>query len=470
MPSAALVAARMDRLPVTRLHKLALLTLAFVFLFEFGDLNTFAYVAPALKEHLRFTVADIAVVTSAAFVGMALGASLGGRLSDHIGRKRALVLSTLVFSVFSLLNALGYDIPSFFAFRLLTGAGLSAMVVAATTYISEVMPASRRGRMQSAVMAIGLAGIPCMSFLARGIIPLGHDAWRLVFVAGSLALAAVPALLTLPESPRWLQHKGRHLDAEAVLAKFEHHAPRLDPVDATTLAPETESKPAFAQLFRGSVGRRTLFLAVVWIFQTLGFYGFVAWVPTLLAEQGFSLTQSLQFAALTTIGAIPGALLAWPVSDRFGRKVPLVIAALATAASGLAYGLTFNPIAIVIFGFCVNLLIQTFATLLYTYSPELFPTSLRNSGHGLVYGTGRLANIFGPVLVAAIFSTFGYQAVFMYIAACWLIVAFAVAFFGPRTGGLALEDVNQPAGVEESSRRGPVGNSVSISAPARHNT
>ena len=127
-------------------------------------------------------------------------------------------------------------------------------------------------------------------------------------------------------------------------------------------------------------------------------------IMTLLAQHGFSVAESLGFSALTTIGAVPGALLAWPVTDRFGRKVPIVVVSLATAASGLAYGLTFNPVAIVVFGFCVNLLIQTFATLLYTYSPELFPTALRNAGHGLVYGTGRLANIFGPMIVASIFS------------------------------------------------------------------
>jgi putative MFS transporter len=191
------------------------------------------------------------------------------------------------------------------------------------------------------------------------------------------------------------------------------------------------------------VGRRTAFLAVVWVFQTLGFYGFIAWVPTLLAAHGFSLTTSLQFSALTTIGAVPGALLAWPLSDRFGRKAPLVIISIATAISGLAYGLTFNPVAIVAFGFCVNLLIQTFATLLYTYSPELYPTGLRNSGHGLVYGLGRLANIFGPMIVAGLYAGLGYQAVFVYIASCWVVVALAIAFFGPRTGKIALESLNE---------------------------
>lgn len=451
-------AIRIDRLPITRVHKAALVTLSFVFLFEFGDLNTLAYAAPGLIKHLGFSVTDVAIVTSASFLGMAIGAIFGGRLSDHIGRKRALLYSTILFSVASLANALGFDVPSFSVFRFLTGVGLSSMVVAATTYISEVMPASRRGRMQSAVMAIGLIGIPFMSFAARGIVPLGDNAWRFVFVLGGAALLAVPALVRLPESPRWLVHKDRVQKAETALTRFEHFAGPMDQVEDPGIEDGVvATRSTYRDLFRGRTGRITLFLGVVWVFQTLGFYGFVAFVPTLLVQHGFDITQSLGFAALTTIGAVPGALLAWPITDRFGRKIPLVIVSLATAAAGMAYGLTFNPVAIVVFGFCVNFLIQTFATLLYTYTPELYPTALRNAGNGLVYGAGRLANIFGPLIVAVIFGSLGYQAVFVYIAACWLIVALAIAVFGPHTSRRSLEDISdRPASADRTDKRAHV--------------
>jgi putative MFS transporter len=195
-------------------------------------------------------------------------------------------------------------------------------------------------------------------------------------------------------------------------------------------------------------------LGVVWVFQTLGFYGFVSWVPTLLAAHGFSLVHSLTFSALTTLGAVPGALLAWTVSDRFGRKAPIAVVAAVIAICGLGYGLTFNAVAIVAFGFCVNALIQTFAAMLYAYTPELYPTDLRNSGNGLVYGLGRLSNIVGPLVVAAIFESFGYQPVFVYIAACWVIVALTVAVFGPRTGMRSLEGLTPGADVPARSPAG----------------
>ncbi|MCE3556562.1 MFS transporter, partial [Pseudonocardia sp. RS11V-5] len=424
--------------------------------FEFGDLNTFAYVAPALRQHLHLSVAEIAFVTSASFLGMFVGAVVGGRVADRVGRRRALVVSVVFFSASSLLNALVSTVPALAVARLLTGIGLSAMAVAATAYLCEVMPARLRGRMQSAVMAVGLVGIPVMSFAARAIVPLGPDTWRWVFVFGALGLLALPLIARLPESPRWLHRHGRDEQAVAVVERIEQ-ASVADPGALAPLAPVSPcgshaahgspgspgsrgsrgsrgSGVGYRALFRGALGRRTLMLAVVWVFQTLGFYGFVAWVPTLLAAHGFDLVHSLTFSALTTLGAVPGALLAWPLSDRFGRRTPIALMAVGIAACGLAYGLTFAPVAIVVFGFLVNALMQTFAALLYAYTPELFPTELRSSGNGLVYGVGRLSNILGPVIVAAVFGSFGYSPVFVYIAGCWAVVALTIALFGPRTG------------------------------------
>lgn len=440
------LSARLDRLPLGRFHRRVLLALAVAFVFEFGDLNTFAYAAPALEKHLHLTIANIAFVTSASFLGMFVGAVGGGRFSDAVGRRRALLIAVAFFSAASLLNAVMSTVPTLALARFLTGIGLSAMTCSATTYICEVMPARLRGRMQSAVMAIGLVGIPVMSFTARGVIPLGADAWRFVFVFGALGVFALPLIARLPESPRWLAQHGMDERAATEVDRIEKNTvadpDSLPALPATPVAAPITTRTGYRALFRGAVGRRTLMLAVVWIFQTLGFYGFVAWVPTLLAAHGFDLVHSLTFSALTTLGAVPGALLAWPLSDRFGRKTPIVVISAAIAACGLAYGLTFNPVAIVVFGFLVNALIQTFAALLYAYTPELFPTEQRNSGNGLVYGVGRLANILGPMIVATIFGSYGYSPVFVYIAGCWAIVALTVAVFGPRTGMQQLENLH----------------------------
>lgn len=452
------LAARLDRLPLSRFHRRVLYGIAFAFFFELADLNTFAYAATGLKKYLGMSVGTIANITSASFAGMFIGAAVGGRVADRLGRRRALIWSVLWFSAFSLLNAVAWNAASMAVARLLTGIGLSAMTVIAITYLSETMPRSHRGRMQGAALAMGLAGIPVMAFFARGVVPTGPDGWRFVFVFGAAGAAAVILIARLPESPRWLLTHGRPDAAETALTTIEADVSKdAGPLPPPGIAPaEVSAEHDPRALFRGGLARRTWMLLAAWIFQTLGFYGFTSWVPVLLASHGFSLTKSLTFSALTTIGAIPGALCAWPVSDRFRRKAPCVAVSVLIAACGLAFGTSFNAVAIVVFGFAVSFFIQMFAALLYAYTPELYPTGLRNTGSGLAYGVGRLANIAGPPIVAVIYGGAGYGWVFVYIAACWIATALAIGVFGPATGDVALEDL-QAAAAAGGTPAGPTG-------------
>ncbi len=304
------LAARLDRLPLSRFHRRVLFGIAFAFFFELADLNTFAYAATGLEKYLGMSVATIADITSASFAGMFIGAAVGGGVADRLGRRRALIWAVLWFSLFSLLNAAAWNAASIAVARFLTGIGLSAMTVIAITYLSETMPKSHRGRMQGAALAIGLAGIPVMAFFARGVVPTGPNGWRWVFVFGALGAVAAIFIARLPESPRWLLEHGDPGAAETTLAGIEAEVAEDT---ATGQLPPPETRPAEVtrhhdprDLFRGKLARRTLMLLAVWIFQTLGFYGFTSFVPVLLAAHGFGLTKSLTFSALITIGAVPG--------------------------------------------------------------------------------------------------------------------------------------------------------------------
>jgi putative MFS transporter len=81
---------------------------------------------------------------------------------------------------------------------------------------------------------------------------------------------------------------------------------------------------------------------------------------------------------------------------------------------------------------------QVFAPLLYAYTAECFPTNARNTGAGLSYGIGRLGNAVGPLIVAFLYTTYGYRSVFAYVAACWAIVALLIVAFGPRMNARTL--------------------------------
>jgi putative MFS transporter len=434
-------AARLDRLPISSFHRDIIWLLAYIFFFELGDLNSFAFAAPGVREQWQLTIDTISTITSASFVGMFIGATTGGWFSDRVGRKRALIVTTLWYSGFSLMNAFAWDTTSLFATRLLTGVGLSSMTVVAMTYISEMFPAKVRGRYQAHILTIGLCGIPVTAYVARFIVPVAPWGWRAVFVWGSLAVAFPFFAGRLEESPPWLEHQGRREDAEAAMSRIEarviKEAGELAQPEKIGVAPPRNG--GFRELVAsGSLGRLGL-LMTVWMCQTLGIYGFLSWVPTLLVEHGFTVVRSLERSAAMSIGAVPGAWIASKLSDRWERKSLIGIVAVAIAACGLSYGLSFRTTTIVIFGFLVAMGQQVFAALLYAYTPECFPTQVRNTGTGLSYGMGRLANgLVGPFIVAFLFKKYGYTTVFAYIAVCWAIVAILVTSFGPKTRGRVL--------------------------------
>jgi MFS transporter, putative metabolite:H+ symporter len=213
-------AARLDRLPISSFHRDMVRLLAYIFFFELGDLNSFAFAAPGVRQQWGLPIATISYITSASFLGMFIGATIGGWFSDRVGRKRALVVTTLWYSGFSLLNAFAWDVNSLFATRLLTGVGLSSMTVVAMTYISEMFPAKLRGRYQALILTLGLCGIPVTAYVARFIIPFAPWGWRAVFVWGSLAMVFPWLARNLEESPRWFEHQGRTSDAEAAMARI----------------------------------------------------------------------------------------------------------------------------------------------------------------------------------------------------------------------------------------------------------
>lgn len=440
-------AARLERLPITKFHYYIMWVLAFSFFFELGDINTLSYTSPAIIKNWHLSLSTMGNIVSATFLGMFLGASLVGWVSDKIGRKKSLIAAILIFSLFSLLNAFATSVSILFITRLITGFGLSAMTVVGITYISEMFPSAKRGTFQGWIMTIGLAGIPVTAYVARFVIPSAPWAWRIVYIWGALGFIFALLATRLKESPRWFENHGRHEEANQILTAIEGAIQRSggelpEPREAI---PTIVSKLGYGELFSTKYRSRTFVLLLAWIAQTLGFYGFMAWVPTLLYAHGFSLVHSLAWSSAMSIGAVPGALIAALISDRMERKWVITLVAIAVASCGLLYGLTFNTAAIIIFGFLVAMFIQTFAPLLYAYTPELYPTEVRNSGAGLTYGVGRLANVVGPLIVVFFFKNYGYQSVFVYIAACWLVVAIVVGVWGAKTRAQALEVVSTSA-------------------------
>jgi putative MFS transporter len=430
--------ARLDRLPqLTRHHVSWMVVLGSLFLCDLADLNAMAYAAPAIRADWGVSVSVIGALTSYSFLGMFAGALVGGRLADRFGRKKVLVAATAFYGIASLLCAIAPDVATLAVFRVASGFGVQAVTGALIVYVAEMFPRHSRGRYQAIMLAIGLLGVPLIAASARIIVPLGPSAWRWLFVVGALGL--VPGLIAafvLPESIRWCEVNGQSARAEALLAKLEDEVaartgrPLPDPV---VRAPDPARRPA--ELLRWVNGRRVLVASVTMMFAILGFYGFNAWVPTLLVEQGMSTAAALTVTTIFSVAPFVGAALALLVTDRWERRRTALWLGVLIAVAMVAFALSRDYWSLVVAGFLATMLLQTNTAIVYAYLPEVFPTDLRGLGAGIANGAGRLAGVAGGFVIAAVYAATDFAGVFVATAIFMLGCGLTLGLLGERTTG-----------------------------------
>jgi MFS transporter, putative metabolite:H+ symporter len=440
---AAALKARIDRLPVaTATHRSWMGLLAFFFIFDTMDAAMLGYVAPALKAEWGLSISTIGLLSSITFVGMMAGAVLGGRLADRLGRRKIILGAVVFYSVFSVAAALSPNVAVLGIFRILTGVGLQAMTGVLLVFVSEMYPKHLRGRYQAILLGLGCIGVPLVSGLASVIIPLGPGMWRWVFVIGGLGvIGGLVGLRTLPESVRWQADNGRTVEAEALVTRLEEEAERkVGPLPEPVLAQEVEPGTLRDLLSRKYIGRLVV-LSICMICFILINYGFNGWVATLLVERGTPNAQALRIAFFISLASVPGAFLAYPMIDRFERRTVGAISMVLVAVFLLVFAFASNPTLMIISGFLLTAFSYVALSVLYTYAPEIFPTNIRGLGAGIGNGMGRVAGIAQGFIVAALFGAFGFSSVFAYMAACAVIFAATLGFFGRKTSNRSLEEV-----------------------------
>jgi len=449
------VAARLEALPVgARLWRLVgLVSLGGCF--EHYDLFMTAYVSPGLVAagvfHAAgeglFGLADQAAFAAATFAGLFLGALVFSQVADRFGRRAIFTAALLWYSAATLVMAAQSTALSIDLWRLVAGIGLGVEMVTIDSYVVELVPARARGRALAFNQAIQFVAVPVVAFASWALIPhhiLGLAGWRWVMILGAAGALVVWAIRArMPESPRWLAAHGRHAEADAILRRLEGDAAPA----ARVVAAEPLSRPAprgrFVELLRPPWRGRLVLLSVFNIAQTIGFYGFGNWAPSLIAAQGHSLTKSLAWSFLIALAYPLGPLIFSGLADRTERKWQIVAAACCTAAFGLAFGRQSAPAALVILGVGITLSNNLMSFAYHAYQAELFPTRLRARAVGFVYSWSRLSTVFTSFMIAFVLKVGGVPGVFTFIAGAMGVVVITIGVFGPRTRRQALESLSE---------------------------
>jgi putative MFS transporter len=184
---------------------------------------------------------------------------------------------------------------------------------------------------------------------------------------------------------------------------------------------------------------RAIMMIIFNVFQTVSFYGFANWVPTLLISQGITITNSLFYTTIIALAAPVGPLLGFMIADRLERKYVLIIACLSIVVCGLGFSQARGAGAIILFGVCLTLENNIMSYTYHAYQQELFPTGIRARAVGFVYSWSRFSAIFTGFIIAFVLQRGGVTGVFVFIAAAMIVVALAIGLMGPRSRNLALE-------------------------------
>ncbi|MEW5926201.1 MAG: MFS transporter [Gemmatimonadota bacterium] len=443
MPTTLSRSDRLDRLPFTKLHRKILWVSGIGWAMDAMDVGLISFVMAALAQQWGLSGTSLAWIGSIGFVGMALGASLGGSLADRYGRRLVFAATLLVYGLATGAAALSWSVGALLVFRFLIGLGLGAELPVASTLVSEFAPARIRGRLVVLLEAFWALGWILAALIGTFVIPLSEDGWRWAFVLGAFP-AAYSAVVrrTVPESVRFLEAKGRTAEAEETTRRFERAAgvePPAGEAAAPVVPAAAEGATGMAGLWAGPMRRRTVALWTTWFGINFAYYGAFIWLPTLLVERGFSLVRSFEFTLYMTLAQLPGyALSAWLI-ERWGRRPTLAAFLAGSAGAAVFFGVAASPGTILAAGMLLSFFNLGAWGALYAATPEVYPTTLRATGAGWAAGFGRIASILAPLAVPPLLARGGVGAVFGVLAA-FFAVAIAGSLLLPELRGRHLSE------------------------------
>ena len=441
-------AERLERLPFTRKLGKLLGASGIGWALDAMDVGLISFVIAALSQEWSLTRTEQSWIISLGFVGMAVGATIGGLLADKIGRRSVFALTLLIYGLATGASALASSVAVLLIFRFIVGLGLGSELPVASTLVSEFAPKKIRGRIIVWLEAFWALGWIFSALIGTFIVANPAFGWRWGLVIGAVpAIYALVIRIHTPESVRFLESKGKHKEAEAIVQEYEASAgPEYEYDSAQAFKQDTVADRSAKKvnvedtvsIWSRTLRKRTIALWVIWFMINFSYYGAFTWIPSLLADQFGSLTKSFTFTLVMTLAQIPGYAVSAYLIEIIGRRRTLAIFLAGSALAAIAYANAGSEPMIVAAGILLSFFNLGAWGALYAIGPELYPTNVRGTGTGAAAGFGRIASILTPLVTPVLVGTGGVLLAFGVFSAAFAIAAIC-AFMLPEQQGVSLD-------------------------------
>ena len=421
------VTAELDRASLSSLQLVVLLLCFLVATFDGMDAQIIAFAAPWMMPDLGIEEGSLGIVFAAATIGMAFGAVIFGYLGDLFGRKRIVVITVVMFSIFTPLAGLASNLNELLVIRFVTGIGMGGALPNAVTLVAEYS-AQRQRRMMVSVMYMGFAAGGILGSLAAKVLiePFG---WQSIFYFGGVApLLLVPFLLRyMPESMHYLVRQvGQDRRVGGLLLKIN---PAADyPPGSRFEIAEQQLDTRVGLLFEAQRLRNTVMLWIAFFINLLVLFFLMYWTPKLLIDYGINADHAFNVVLAFNIGGVGGGLLLAWMSERFNPRLTLggyfIAATLATCAVGLSLQ---QPLLMLLCAVVMGLTAGGAQVGLYPLATQLYPTAVRVTGVSWAQSCGRVGSIIGPVAGGALVASgWGFTGSYLLFGSFLLVAATAI--------------------------------------------
>ena len=430
---------------MSRFHAKILIVAALSLLFDTLDTAMTGFVLASLRSVWHFDAKTIGVVSAIGLSGYLVGSAICGFVADRIGRKKTILFTLILYSIFSASRGLSKTLSLFALLNFFTWFFLGAESSTVPPYLAELWPSRIRGKLVGWMMAFFGAGIALSSLWALLTIPTLGWRWAL-FLTAPFALIGGIMRSVLPESPRWLIRAGRPSEAETVLVRIETEVSQstgrpLAPVIPGRSGQELSARRADPRELLGVAYRSvTLMLWAAWFAEYGVLYTYQIFLPTILSAEGRSIVNSFRYSVVIYSAVIPGYVLGGYVVEWLDRKYAILLSFLAIAAFGTLFGHSRSPAEIMTFAGATVFFISLGSTAIYTYTPELYPTEIRATAMGIASAWGRVGAVTMLLVFGHFFVIHGKSLIFLIIDPILIISLIVVLCVGPPTRGKPLQE------------------------------